>query len=347
MPERTLPPVILRGMMESAPVAIRNVAVAIPLRDEAETIAACLDAIDRAAARYRGHVTVVAFANGCTDDSVAILAGYRPRHFRLDARAASMLPGAAHAGWARRLALDAAADRLTDDRDLLLGTDADTLVAPDWIVRTVAHIDGGHDAVAGLALTLRAERAALGPAAAARLNLLGRYFTAVDYLRAPAAAHDPWPCHGYEGGASMALTRGLYRRIGGAPTPPVGEDRALFAAVRAAGGRIRHARDVRVFTSCRTHGRAPGGMADTLRTWISQDAQMPLHETYPVHVMIAPQDHDDRRPLTFATLPTAVATARRIVRARRHAADAASTGVPLRPAPQVEPVGVVALGMDG
>ncbi|MFD1949509.1 glycosyltransferase [Sphingomonas arantia] len=332
-------------MIRSERDAIRNVAIAIPLRDEADCIAACLDAIDRAAQRYAGRVTVIAFANGCTDDSVAILARYRPQHFRLDARAVSMLPGARHAGWARRLALDAAADRLTDDQDLLLGTDADTLVAPDWIVRTAAHIDAGHDAVAGLALTLRAERAALGPAAVARLNLLGRYFTAIDYLRAPAATDDAWPCHGYEGGASMALTLGLYRRIGGAPTPPVGEDRALFAAIRTAGGHIRHARDVRVFTSCRTEGRASGGMAETLRTWIEQDDAEPLHETYPVHAMIAPQDHDDRQPLSFATLPAAMATARRIVRARRSATDTSVGHV--FPPPQIEPVGVVALGMDG
>lgn len=317
----------------------RAVAIAIPLRDEAETIAACLDAIDLAAARHDAPVTVVAFANGCTDDSAAILAGYRPRAFTLDARCASLLPGSTHAGWARRLALDAAADHLSAPGDLLLSTDADTLVASDWIVRTTAHMDAGADAVAGLALTCRADRIALGPAAAARLTLLGRYFTAIDYLRAPADRRDHWPCHGYEGGASIALTLERYRRIGGAPTPSVGEDRALFAAVRTSGGRIRHARDVRVFTSCRTEGRAAGGMADTLRHWIEQDMDMPIHETLPVHAMIAPQDHADCAALTFRTLPAAMETARTLIRARRTPS--------VFPSPQVEPVGGLALAMDG
>jgi hypothetical protein len=60
-----------------------------------------------------------------------------------------MLPGARHAGWARRLALDAAADRLANGGDLLLSTDADTIVSPAWIVQTVATIEQGYDAVAG------------------------------------------------------------------------------------------------------------------------------------------------------------------------------------------------------
>jgi len=315
----------------------RHVAIALPARDEAEQLPACLHAIDRAAARHDGPVWVVVLANQCTDETVTLLRSSRPRHARLRWHAVSLLPGARHAGWARRLAFDAAAALLAHPHDVLASTDADTCVSPDWIVRTIAHLDAGCDAVAGRALTRREDRMALGAAAARRLNLLGRYYTALDWLRAdrvPDAA-DPWPRHFYEGGASIALTLDLYRRIGGAPTPPLAEDRALFDAVRGAGGRVRHPLDVRVFTSSRTEGRAPGGMADTFARWIAQGEDEPLHETYAFPAALDPARAETRDRLSFATLPTAIATAGATIRARRSAA-----------APQVQPVPVAPFGQD-
>ena len=313
----------------SPPVHSRRVAVAIPARNEEGQLPACLAALDRAAAACANPVTVVVIANQCTDGSAALLARTRLDYAELHWQAVSLPEGRRHAGWARRLAFDAAADLLRDPGDLLLSTDADTCVAPDWISRTIAHVDAGADAVAGRALTRRSDRTALGAAAMRRLNLLGRYGVALDWLRADLApsAHDPWPRHFYEGGASIALTLACYRGIGGAPTPPLGEDRALFAAVRKVGGRVRHPLDVRVFTSSRTEGRAAGGMADTVARWIAQDEDAPLHETYryPAALDPARAQADDR--LSFRTLPAAIATAAAAIGARRSAA-----------APQVEPV---------
>jgi len=316
-------------------VCPRRVAVALPARDEAEVLPACLEALDAAASAHDGSVAVVVLANQCTDETLAVLRATRMRHATLHWHAVSLLPGARHAGWARRLAFDAAAALLQAASDVLASTDADTCVAPDWIVRTVAHLDAGADAVAGRALTRRDDRAALGRDAKRRLDLLGRYYTALDWLRADRApeATEGWPRHYYEGGASIALTRAFYRRIGGAPTPPVAEDRALFAAVREAGGRVRHPLDVRVFTSSRTVGRAPGGMADTFARWITQAEHAPLHETYAMPAALAPDRASARDQLSFATLPAAIAAAGAIIRARRSAA-----------APQVEPIAVAALG---
>ncbi len=309
--------------------ARRTVAVAIPVKNEDGYLPACLDALDLAAGRYGGRVTIVAMANNCTDRTVEILATWRPRHATLAWAAVSLLPGARHAGWARRLAFDAAADLLPHDTDLLLSTDADTNVAPDWIVRAAAHIDAGNDAVAGRALTLRSDRAMLGTTARRRLDQLGRYYTALDYLRAVGApvADDPWPRHYYEGGASIAMTRAVYRRIGGAPTPPVAEDRALFDRIRQVGGRVRHPLDVRVFTSCRIAGRAPGGMADAVARWIDQPLHAPLHETYAVGAALDPTAATAGDQLSFATLPVAIAEAQGLIRLSR------------RPQlPQVEPI---------
>jgi len=313
-----------------APAAARRVAVAVPARDEAERLPACLAALDRAAAAWRGPVTIVVLANQCRDASIAVLAATRLRHATLVWRAVSLLPGYAHAGWARRLAFDAAADLLAADHDLLLSTDADTLVAPDWLVRNAACLARA-DAVAGRAVTIRAERAATGAAGHRRLDLLGRYYTALDYLRAARdPGTEPWPRHHYEGGASIALTRGLYRRIGGAPTPALAEDRALFDRVRAMGGRVVHPVDVRVATSCRLDGRAPGGMADTVAGWVAQDEAAPLHDTYHLPIALDPDRAAATDRLSFATLPAALAEAQRLIRLHR-------SGAP----PQVEPIAFV------
>jgi len=305
--------------MSAPPNPVRHVAVAVPARNEEEHLPACLAALDRAAERYRGPVTLFVLANHCDDATIPILRRTRLHHARLRWAAVSLLPGARHAGWARRLALDGAAACLGHPTDVLATTDADTLVEPRWIERTAVHVDRGAEALAGRVLTRRAERVALGAAAMGRLNLLERYCTAIEWLRADreVVGDDPWPRHYYEGGASLALTLNLYRRIGGAPTPSVGEDRALFAAAVAARARVRHPLDVRVFTSIRTEGRAPGGVADVFAHWLAQPDDLPLHETYAVPAMLEPELAREEDKLSFQTLPDALATARALIRARQ------------------------------
>ena len=334
-----------RGMTDTRR---QGIAIAIPAKNEQDHILGCVDAIDRAAACIDGIVTIVVLANDCTDRTVALLDQWEGRHAVLAWSSVSLLPGAQHAGWARRLALDAAAAVLSDDRDLLLSTDADTNVAPDWISRTIAHIAAGNDAVAGRALTTRLDRAALGRSARRRLDQLGRYYTALDYLRAAGCLHaageptdhDAWPRHFYEGGASIALSLELYRRIGGAPTPPVAEDRALFDRIRDHGGRIRHPLDVRVFTSCRTAGRAPGGMADAVARWIDQPETAPLHETYAIAAALNPACATPQDQLTFATLPNAIAEAQALIRTFLDVARPSITLHRVDP-PQIEPIRLV------
>jgi hypothetical protein len=45
----------------------------------------------------------------------------------------------------------------------------------------------------------------------------------------------------------------------------VGEDRALFEALRRSDGKVRHSLEVQVLTSARTDGRAQGGLSDAIR----------------------------------------------------------------------------------
>lgn len=297
----------------------RQIAVAIPALNEARRIGACLTALlEQRFACLSSKLRIVIIANNCTDGTAEVIRT-RFTQCQVEVREVSLLGANRHAGWARRLALEAAADRLYQPHDLLLSTDADTIVAPDWVERNLAHIDAGYDAVAGFAMPLSAEWRRLPAAHRARLNRLRKYHTLLAFLRRHHHGHpgDCWPRHEYEGGASIAMTFALYRRLGELPTPPVGEDKALFKAMLGAGGRIRHPRDVRVYTSCRYHGRASGGMADTIATWGQQDDDSFIQGAWPLNVELGHAAQANSQPLTFRTLDDEIAKARLLVRLQR------------------------------
>ena len=194
-------------------------------------------------------------------------------------------PREAHVGRARQLAMDAACARLLAagrPDGLLLSTDADTEPAPDWIARTAAEVAAGADAVGGRALLRADERAALDPGVR-RLYLLDlAYRRALEELRDLYAPdlHDPFPRHHHHFGASLAVTARAYAWVGGLPAVPSSEDVALADALVEAGARLRHSPSVRVRTSARSVGRAPGGLADVFRWWaeVVADGREPLVE---------------------------------------------------------------------
>ena len=297
----------------------RKIAVAIPALNEADRIRECLTAFSaQASAPAFGRLTLVVLANNCTDRTAAIARQYL-QGVDVDVREVSLLPPHNHAGWARRYALECAAEALTQPDDVLLSTDADTIVAADWVARNLAYIDGGFDAVAGFAMPHMPEWKHLDAAHRDRFNRLRKYHTMLAYLRSErhSGAHDPWPRHEYEGGASIALTFGMYCRIAPVPAPPNGEDKALFEAVRRAGGRIRHPLDVKAYTSCRYVGRAPGGMADTIAEWGCQSQDAPLHGAWPLNVELGHGAQARSMGLTFAALDSEIEKARQLVRSMR------------------------------
>ncbi len=303
---------------------VRRVAIALPALNEADRIVACVAALlDQAAAcAVPDLLSVHVLANNCRDGTADIVRTRFKGHRALDIREVDLLPAFAHAGGARRLAMDIAAQSLGDPDDLLLSTDADTVVAPDWLARMLPYFDQGYDAVAGRAVLRTSELEALREDERDRLISLGKYHVLLCYLRRRRAdGFDAWPHHGYEGGASLALTLGAYDAIGGCPIVPVGEDRALFQAVRRAGGRIRHAVDVKAFTSGRLNGRAPGGMADTINQWRSQSGDDPIHETWPLSVELGHIPKSGAACLTFAELSAELALAQMLARSSRAPGD--------------------------
>lgn len=248
--------------------------VAIPVKDEEERLPACL----RALAHQRDWlgrpippalVRIVVFANNCTDQS-ASLARKLAGGLSLDVRVVeARLPlAAAHAGNARRAAMDIAETWLADggERDgVILTTDADSQVAQNWIAANLGAFEAGADAVLGR-IDLDGEGKLLPDALHRRGELEDTYeglLTELSWLLDPLE-HNPWPHHATISGASLGITRMAYCRVGGLPRVPVGEDKALIALLSRQDGKIRHCPRAQVITSGRTNGRAPGGVADTL-----------------------------------------------------------------------------------
>jgi hypothetical protein len=248
----------------------RPVAVAIPVRDEADHLRDCLEALDHQAGAQVDEIVLL--LNNCTDASAHIAATTRMRpgtRLRLVSR--SLPPRHANAGHARRLAMQRAA-RLAGPDGVVLTTDADSRVDPDWLAANLAALDAGADAVAGWVELDPTDWSRIPRALHEADARECAYDLLCDEIHArldPDPA-DPWPRHTQASGASLAVTTAAYRRAGGVPDVPAGEDRALVAALRRIDARVRHAPEVHAVVSGRIVGRAAGGMADTIRRRIQR-----------------------------------------------------------------------------
>jgi Glycosyl transferase family 2 len=246
------------------------VLVAIPARNEADELEGCLLAL--AAQQAAAIQCVVICLNNSTDDSAAVLSRVAHRlPFHVDIIDVALSSDRVCAGIARRIAMDRASVLAGAD-GVLLTTDVDARAPPDWVPANLSAIASGADAVAG--------RAEIEPVGAqlipehlhgldARECHYARLLDEIGSLLDPDPA-DPWPRHDEHCGASIAVTVAAYRRADGMPAVPLAEDRAFFDSLRRIDARIRHAPEVRVEVSARLHGRAPGGMADTMRRRIVQ-----------------------------------------------------------------------------
>jgi hypothetical protein len=235
------------------------------VRNEVERIGGCL----RALARQDGAAPdrVVLLLNGCIDGTRAEIEALAPScGMRIDIVERDLRGADATAGMARSLAVAHAAEGLAD-HDILMTTDADGAVAANWIAANLAALAEGADIVCGRAVIDWAD-ALLIPAHLheddARECRLAALIDELATLVDPEP-HDPWPRHTEHSGASLAFTVAAWRRAGGIPPIPSGEDRAFVDRMRRIDARIRHDPAVQVTVSGRIQGRAAGGMADTIR----------------------------------------------------------------------------------
>ncbi len=254
--------------------------IAIPARDEADRIEKALDALvgqrrlDGAAFDPDAYEVLV-LANGCADDTadvVARCAARAPRHAVYVVRAGAEAPESHNVGAARRAVMDAAAARMPalDSADrAILTTDADTVVAADWVAQNLAALRGA-DVVAGRVVPDPVERAALPHGVRAQLDAKTAYEFALASLESALdpLPHDPWPRHWQRCGPSLALRANAYARVGGLPPHACLEDFALYRALLAIDARVRHSTRVRVATSLRIAGRVAGGFGSELAAMV-------------------------------------------------------------------------------
>jgi glycosyltransferase involved in cell wall biosynthesis len=118
--------------------ALPKVVVAIPVRNEVDTIENCL----RGLSEQEGAAIdrVVLLLNNCTDRTADRIGTLRPKpRVSIEIVERDLRGPRACAGFARNLAVQHALNTL-EAHDVLLTTDADAVVASDWIARRCAPV---------------------------------------------------------------------------------------------------------------------------------------------------------------------------------------------------------------
>jgi glycosyltransferase involved in cell wall biosynthesis len=299
--------------------------VTIPARNEAERIGSALVAL-LAQRRLDGGVLdpatyeIIVFCNGCTDgtaDVVREIARAHPQHTMHLMEAAADDPDARSIGRVRGAVMHAAASRFLRagmPDGAVLATDADSAVAPDWIVQNLVALRSA-DAVGGRIVAFADERARLDARVRALVDRWTVYEFAlarVDSLAQPSA-HDPWPRHAQHFGASFAVRADAYMRAGGIPDVDRLEDLAFYEALLQSGARVRHSLKARVATAPRLTPRVAGGYGTLLHDFAQHAAAgTPMlvahpHDanvTVPLETAIAVLNDQARALRSIAASPT-------------------------------------------
>lgn len=266
-------------LVRSLPLPECEVSVIIPVKNEAELIEICLQALaeqvdlDGQPFDFRRYEAIL-LANNCTDNSVEIAQRFSRQHpeFRLHIIERVLPPAEAYIGRVRQLLMDEAYYRLSglgSKSGIIASTDGDTRVAPTWIAATLLEISRGADAVGGRIVADLTSCAGLDPQVRTRYlrgdlyhHLMVELETYVDSNPA-----DLWPRHAQHYGASLAVTTDMYRKCGGMPAVRTPEDVAFYRALLRVDATFRHSPLVEVTTSARQTVRTVGGFAAQLHEW--------------------------------------------------------------------------------
>lgn len=219
------------------------IAVIVPVHNEQETLARCLQALYTAAKFLlldAVEVKIIAVLDSCTDASAAIAANFDITVIQVEV---------ANVGAARAAG---AAYAIAHGANWLANTDADTVVAPDWLWQQLRL---KVDVVCG---TIGVDDWSDHGAAAARLS---EHFS-LTYTDAEGHCH----IHG----ANFGISTRAYQKVGGFKPLTCSEDVALVEALIEAGVGIAWTAAPRVITSARLNARARGGFGDTLRAVVAQ-----------------------------------------------------------------------------
>lgn len=234
-------------------VGADGVAVAVPVRNEAERLPRLLDALARQT--QAPTFSLCLFFDNCDDGSQALVEA-RQRELPYAIQSACCdASGPPNAGLARGRAANLAVRAAPNG--MILSTDADSEPGADWIANTLSALEHA-DVVAGRIL----RRTGNAP----KQDRLERY---LDGLHALRRTLDPVPwedgaTHHWVSAASLAMRTRTYQRLGGFRALASGEDAAFGDTTARAGLRLRRDARVTVLTSSRRRGRARDGFAAVL-----------------------------------------------------------------------------------
>ena len=210
------------------------IGVVIPVRNEEALLGACLDAVACAAAHPLldgEEVMIVIVLDACTDRSAKIAA---ERSVATEVSNLGLV-GAARAMGAARV--------IGSGARWISCTDADTIVAPNWLA---AQLATDADVVCGTVMVDDWS----GHSLAVQRRYLENYVDADGH------------CHVH--GANLGIATHAYERAGGFPPFAFDEDVALVSALQATGANIAWSAAPRVRTSGRIKSRAPLGFGHYL-----------------------------------------------------------------------------------
>ncbi len=176
-----------------------------------------------------------------------------------------------NAGRARGAAMAMGLSVLGNTDGLLFSTDADSLPAPDWIVRGAAALEVA-DVAAGKVVRINGGEDRHQTRIEAYYDCLYAYRRRLDPV--------PWEApdaHHFASGANMAIRSGVYRALGGFKPLPSSEDATLLDDAARAGFRVRRDASMVVETSSRRDGRAANGLASALRSLDDGGVQWVAH----------------------------------------------------------------------
>jgi glucosyl-3-phosphoglycerate synthase len=252
--------------------------VVVPAHDEEQRIGRCLEALASQVEVRPEEFEVVVVLDACSDGTAAVVDAVRSSLVSNmgtsdertgDGPAIHTVVGPGQgAGPARATGMDIGCARLESlgrGGGLLASTDADSVVAPDWIARQLEAVAAGAEAIGGEVVLDPTEAAALPP------SILADREAQLAVRTRDAAARGPAE-HPHFSGASLGVTPDAYRRAGGMAWMAALEDQELEDRLFAAGVTIHRLRPVTVVTAARTSGRAERGLARDLELarWLSE-----------------------------------------------------------------------------
>ncbi len=205
------------------------IGVVIPAHNEEATIASCLASVLASAGHEELNarcVGVVVVLDACSDRTAQIVAEMGVESIAIKARSV----GAARAAGADHL--------LRRGASWLAFTDADTLVAPDWLARQIS---------------LNAE------AVCGTVSVHDWHLYDADVKRRYEADYTDRDGHRHIHGANLGVSASAYLCAGGFPPLREHEDIALVEALIAKGAQVHFSAQPRVATSARVFNRVTGG----------------------------------------------------------------------------------------